>query len=315
MREGKIRLAATKIVCLLGATGTGKTEAALALAEAFGGAVVNVDSRQVYAGLAVLTAQPTPAEQIRCPHFLYGDTPLDVAVSAGAFAARARAAVAGIAGRGCLPLLVGGTGLYFRAILGGLAPIPAVPRAIREQVQRDFDTQGPQVMHDRLAGVDPDYAAKIAPADRQRVTRALEVHLATGRALSWWHREKDPAAPAYDVLKLGLSLPLEALEARLSHRIEAMLAAGAADEVRRALAAHPEEAPGLSGIGGPELAAFLAGRIGLEAAKAAWLKNTRAYAKRQMTWFRKEPDVAWFAPGDHQALIRAVAAWRKGARP
>lgn len=298
-----------RVIRLMGATGTGKTEAALALAEAFGGAVVNVDSRQVYAGLAVLTAQPTPEEQARCPHALYGDTPILEPVAAGDFARRARSAVADVATRGFLPLLVGGTGLYFRAIAGGLAPIPPVPAAVRQDVRRQWDRLGPAAMHARLAAVDPDYAQKIAPNDRQRVTRALEVQAATGRPLSQWHREPDPEAPDYDTLTLGLSLPLDELAPRLAARIEAMVRAGALDEVRRALETYPEDAPGLSGIGGPELIAFLAGRLGLDAAKAVWLANTRAYAKRQMTWFRKEPDIRWFAPGEHQAMLERVLAW------
>jgi tRNA dimethylallyltransferase len=299
-----------RVIRLMGATGTGKTAAALALAEAFGGAVVNVDSRQVYAGLAVLTAQPTPAEQAVCPHALYGDTPLSEPTAAGDFARRARAAVADFAGQGFLPLLVGGTGLYFRAISGGLAPIPPVPATVREAVLRRWDILGPAAMYARLAAVDPAYAAKIAPADRQRVTRALEVHTATGRSFSDWHAAPDPETPDYDSLTLGLGLPLETLVPRLAARIEAMILAGAVDEVRQARDVYPEDAPGLSGIGGPELVAFLAGRTSLDAAKAAWLANTRAYAKRQLTWFRKEPDIAWFAPGEHQAMIRAVRAWR-----
>jgi len=299
-------MAAIRIVCLLGATGTGKTAAALALAETFGGAVVNVDSRQVYAGVPVLTAQPTPEEQGRCPHFLYGDTPLDLAVCAGDFAKRARFVIASIAERGLLPLLVGGTGLYFRAILGGLAPIPPVPSAVRAAVAGQYDSLGPAVMHARLADIDPDYAARISPADRQRVTRALEVHAATGRSFSDWHRLGDPDVPDYDTIKIGLSAPLESLAPRLERRIEAMLDAGAADEVRRALDRYPADAPGLSGIGGPELAAYVRGEIRLEAARAAWLANTRAYAKRQMTWFRKEPDVAWFAPDDPPGMIALV---------
>ena len=302
-------MAATRVVCLLGATGTGKTEAALALAEAFGGAVVNVDSRQVYAGLAVLTAQPTAEEQGRCPHFLYGDTPLDMAVSAGWYARRARAVVASIAERGMLPLLVGGTGLYFRAIRGGLAPIPPVPPTVREQVAARYDAKGGESMHALLTAVDPVAAARIAPADRQRVTRALEVHAATGRALSDWQAAGDPEAPDYDVLAIGLGLPLETLTPRLARRIEAMTAGGALDEVRAALARYPADAPGLSGIGGPELCAHLAGETSLEAAKAAWLRHTRAYAKRQMTWFRKEPDVRWFAPDDVAGVCAAVARW------
>lgn len=300
-----------RLVCLLGATGTGKTAAALALADAFRGAVVNVDSRQIHAGLAVLTAQPTAAEQARCPHLLYGDTPPDAAMTAGAYAKRARAAVADLAARGYLPLLVGGTGLYFRAILEGLAPIPPVPATVRQAVLRQWDELGPAAMHARLAAVDPDYAARIAPADRQRVTRALEVRAATGRSFTDWHRDGDPEAPDYRVCKLGLHLPLAELEPRLARRIEAMLAAGALEEVRQALARYPVDAPGLTGIGAPELAAFLAGRLDLAAAKAAWLAHTRAYAKRQLTWFRKEPDVRWFAPGEHGALCDAVAAWLK----
>jgi tRNA dimethylallyltransferase len=308
-------MAGTRVVCLLGATGTGKTEAALRLAEAYGGAVVNVDSRQVYKGLAVLTAQPTPAEQERCPHFLYGDTPIDQPVCAGDFAKRARLVIGSIAERGLLPLLVGGTGLYFRAILGGLAPIPPVPPEIRAAVAREYDAAGPSVAHARLVAVDPDAAARINPADRQRVTRALEVFAATGRTLTSWHAEGDPEAPEYDVLKIGLALPRDVLARHLAKRIEAMAAGGAVDEVRAALARYPADAPGLSGIGGPELAAFLSGAMPLAATKSAWLTNTRAYAKRQETWFRKEPDVAWCAPDDHAGLAAAVAVWGGGRRP
>lgn len=304
-------MAGAQVVCLFGATGTGKTGAALALAEAYGGAVVNVDSRQVYKGLAVLTAQPTAEEQARCPHFLYGDTPLDFAVSAGAYAKRARAVVTSVLERGLLPLLVGGTGLYFRAILGGLAPIPDVPAEVRRAVAEEYDARGPALMHEKLARIDPDSAARLAPADRQRVTRALEVAQATGRTLTSWHEQGDPDAPGYDVLPLGLGLPLEALAPRLAARIEAMVAGGALEEVRQALLRYPADAPGLSGIGGPELVAHLAGRATLAEAKAAWLANTRAYAKRQMTWFRKEPGATWFAPGDADALLAAVAAWRR----
>lgn len=305
-------MAATPVVCLLGATGTGKTAAAIHLAEAFGGAVVNVDSRQVYRGLAVLTAQPTAEEQARCPHFLYGDTLLDRAVCAGEYARRARCVVASIAERGLLPLLVGGTGLYFRAICGGLSPIPPVPAETRAAVAREYDAVGPAVMHARLATVDPDAAARINPADRQRVTRALEVWAATGRAISSWQAEGDPGRPEYHVLTIGLSLPREVLAPRLAARIEAMAAGGAVDEVRRALERYPADAPGLSGIGGPELAAHLCGRATLDEAKAAWLANTRAYAKRQETWFRKEPDVCWFAPGDNAGMEALVRRWRAG---
>jgi tRNA dimethylallyltransferase len=300
-------VAAIRVVCLLGATGTGKTAAAIALAQAFGGEVVNVDSRQVYAGLPVLTAQPTSEEQAACPHHLYGDTPLDVAVAAGDFAVRARAVAADIAARGGLPLFVGGTGLYFRAILGGLAPIPAIAPELRQSVLAEWDRLGPAAMHARLAAVDPAYAGRIAPADRQRVTRALEVFAATGRAFSDWHSQGDPGAPDYDAVMLGLSAPMDALIPRLARRIESMAAGGAVEEVRQALARYQGDVPGLTGIGGPEITAYLAGKGNLKEAKEAWLSNTRAYAKRQMTWFRKEPGVSWFAAGDQGGILAALA--------
>ncbi|MFP5258564.1 MAG: tRNA (adenosine(37)-N6)-dimethylallyltransferase MiaA [Acidobacteriota bacterium] len=300
-------MAKLRVVCLLGATGTGKTEAAIVLAAAMGGEVVNVDSRQVYAGVPILTAQPSAAEREACPHHLYGDTPLDVAVAAGDFAVRARAAAAAIQARGRLPLFVGGTGLYFRAILGGLAPIPAIAPQVRAAVVADWERLGPAAMHAALVRVDPAYAARIAPADRQRVTRALEVERATGRPFSDWHKQGDPNAPDYNAAMIGLALPPEELVPRLARRIEAMVAAGAVEEVRQALARYPADAPGLTGIGGPEIVAHLAGARNLKETKETWLSNTRAYAKRQMTWFRKEPGVVWLAPGDHAGVLAAVA--------
>ena len=299
-------MAKPRVVCLLGATGAGKTEAAIALAAALDGEVVNVDSRQVYAGVPILTAQPSPAEREACPHHLYGDTPLDVAVAAGDFAVRARAAAAAIQARGRLPLFVGGTGLYFRAILGGLAPIPAIDLQVRAAIAADWERLGPAAMHAALVRVDPAYAARIAPADRQRVTRALEVERATGRPFSDWHKQGDPSAPDYDAAMIGLALPLEELLPRLARRIEAMVAAGAVEEVRQALARYPADVPGLTGIGGPELVAYLAGARNLKETKEIWLSNTRAYAKRQMTWFRKESGLVWLAPGDHAGVLAAV---------
>jgi len=296
------------VVCLLGPTGTGKTAAALALAARFKGAVVNFDSRQVYAGLAVVTAQPTPGEQAACPHRLYGFLPPCEAVTAGAFIELAAAAVEQVQAAGGLPILVGGTGLYLDSLLGGLAPIPEVPQTVRMAVQAACQSLGPEALHARLAEVDPAYAARIHPRDRQRVTRALEVYRATGRPLSAWHAEQAPGRPRFAALKIGLRLPQEALKARLAERIEAMLAAGALDEMRAALERCPDEdAPGYSGIGCRELIDVIRGRMDLDTAKAQWLKRTRAYAKRQLTWFARDPDIAWFAPGEHAAMIRLVA--------
>jgi len=301
----------TRIICLAGATGTGKTEAALHLAARLRGAVVNFDSRQVYRGLAAVTAEPTDREKALCPHYLYGFLPPDRELGAGVFVKKAGAAIRHIVRRGLVPILVGGTGLYLRALLGGLDPIPPVPDEIRRATQKLWDELGPQAMRDRLSEVDPVYAAKIHPNDKQRVVRALEVFQAAGRPFSSFHMAGEGDSP-YEPLKLGLRLDLPALTERLDRRIEAMLKAGALEEVRAVMNAYPQGARALTGIGCVELAAHLRGELDMDAAKALWLKNTRAYAKRQVTWFKREEDMRWFSPGDHEAMADAAAAFLAG---
>lgn len=298
-----------RALCVLGATGTGKTEAALALSRAFGGEVVNFDSRQVYRGVPITTAQPSREERGVCPHHLYGFLPLAETISAGAFAETAARVMQDVAARGALPILVGGTGLYLRAILEGLAPIPDVPPAVREEVFLDWDELGGEAMHESLSRIDPDYARKIHPNDRQRVTRALEVFKATGRTFTHWH---SATARPLDIacLKMGIAVEKHVLDARLAERIGLMLKAGALEEIRQATRECPgPAAPGLSGIGCAELASHLRGEMTLDEARALWLTNTKAYAKRQATWFKKEPDVAWFAPGEDEAMTDLARRW------
>ncbi|MFZ5427493.1 MAG: tRNA (adenosine(37)-N6)-dimethylallyltransferase MiaA [Thermodesulfobacteriota bacterium] len=301
-----------RALCLLGPTGAGKTEAALALADAFNGAVVNFDSRQVYREIPVTTAQPSPEERARCPHLLYGFLQCSETISAGTYAEMAAKTVTEVMNQGMTPILVGGTGLYLRALLDGMAPIPDVPAEIREKVFADWDELGPIAMHERLAETDPVYAAKIHPNDRQRVTRALEVIEATGKTFSQWHAA---TAKVLDVpcLRLGIAMEKAELHGRLARRIEAMLEAGAIEEVRQALKACPEpDAPGLSGIGCAELAAHLRGALSLEDAKTLWLANTKAYAKRQMTWFRKDRDVHWVGPKQTARMVELAGEWLRG---
>lgn len=301
-----------KVLCILGPTGAGKTEAAVALAEALGGGVVNFDSRQVYRGIPIITAQPAEEEKRGVPHLLYGFLDPCESMSAGTFIAMAEEAMAGLRAQGLLPILVGGTGLYLDGLLHGLAEIPAVPPEVREEVQAECDRLGTARLHARLAEVDPDYAARIHPNDRQRITRALEVHAATGRTFSEWHRlqQSRSARRRYDALKIGVRLDMAELEPRLALRIERMLAAGALEEMRRAYDLCPNEsAPGFTGIGCRELLDFILGRAGLEEAKHAWLKRTRAYAKRQMTWFRSDPDIHWFGPGEFEAMRGLALPW------
>ncbi len=291
------------LVCVVGATGTGKTAAALALARSLGGGVVNFDSRQVYAGLAVVTAQPTAEERAVCPHDLYGHLPVSVPVRAGSFAADILASAGKYRDQGLVPILVGGTGLYLKSVLEGLAPIPDIDADVRRRIVGECEAVGSQLLYARLQGIDPHYAAKIHPNDPQRICRALEVFAATGRTLTWWHGQT-PRPLGLRALKIGLEASLPALTPRLEARIRHMLQAGALDEVRDAYRLCPERtAPGFSGIGCPELLSVLLDGQELDTACQEWLRGTRAYAKRQMTWFRKEKDICWHGADDVAGMI------------
>lgn len=294
------------IPCILGPTGAGKTAAALALAAALPLGVVNADSRQIYADFPLITAQPSPEERAVCPHALYAFLDTRENLGAGEYARLAAEHLRAFAVKGRVPALVGGTGLYFRALLEGLAPIPVIPPDITAVWQERCRSEGSAALHALLAERDPLYAAKIHPHDRQRITRALEVQEATGKPFSWWHGRPLPQSP-YRVCKLGVGLELAELTPLLARRIEAMLQAGALEEARAALDRCPDpQAPGWSGIGCAEVHAYLSGRLSLDACRELWLKNTRAYAKRQLTWFRADKSVRWFRPEQTKAMVELV---------
>lgn len=300
-----------RILCLAGPTGSGKTAAALHLARALEkkgrrACVINADSRQVYRDFPIITAQPSEEERSVCPHLLYGWLETSRKISAGQWADMALAALKQCLADDCVPMLVGGTGFYLRALLDGIAAIPAVDPAITRRLTEECRARGAAFLHERLRAVDPEYAAKIHPNDSQRNVRALEVWEGTGRTFTWWHRHASAPAP-FEVLRLGVGLPLTELEPFLVRRIHLMLEAGAMEEARRALALCPDtQAPGWTGIGCAEAAAHLAGSLNLDACIALWARNTRAYAKRQWTWFRADKRMLWFRPGEHAPLEKAA---------
>ena len=301
-----------RIICLAGPTGVGKTAAALGLARAVAGEVVNADSRQVYRDFPLITAQPTEEERAVCPHHLYGFLESRQGISAGRWADMAFAAIEALIRRGKTPIVVGGTGLYFRALLEGIAEIPSVSPEITARWTARCAEQGPESLHRELAEADPESAARIHPRDRQRIVRAWEVLEATGRPLGWWHVHAAPA-PRCVGLRLGLHTTLDALTPRLGRRIDAMLEAGALEEARAARRHCPDgTAPGWSGIGCAELFRHLAGELPLEAARQLWLRNTRAYAKRQLTWFRADAGLRWFAPEAVGELCREAELFLRG---
>ncbi len=306
------------VLCIAGPTGSGKTAAALHLAAVLEKAgrpacVINADSRQVYRDFPIITAQPTEEERSVCPHLLYGWLETPRKISAGQWTDMAKDAIEKTLAEGRVPMLVGGTGFYMRALLDGIADIPPVDAAITARLTQECREKGAPALHARLAAVDPAYAAKIHPNDSQRNVRALEVWEGTGKTFSWWHSNAQKPL-ACNVLRLGVGLPLPELTPHLETRIHAMLKAGAMDEAHRALALCPDtDAPGWSGIGCAEMAAHLLGRISLEECVSLWARNTRAYAKRQWTWFRADERIRWFRPGEFRAMEEAASRFFSSA--
>lgn len=299
-----------RAVCILGPTGSGKTEAALSLAAARPVTVINYDSRQVYADFPIVTAQPESHEQAQCPHRLYGFVPTAEPMTAARFADLAKAEIAQAQAEDRLPVLVGGTGLYIRALERGLAEIPPIPPEVRQWVLGRMEREGSHALHADLAEADPATAARLHPNDTQRIARALEVLLGTGKALSAWFAEQKAGEVGVELFKIGISTTLQELEPRLRARIGIMLERGGLEEMTRAWAACPErDAPGYSGIGCAELVAHLLGELTLPEACELWYRNTRAYAKRQLTWFAKETGVHWLRMEGLPRLPELVNAW------
>ena len=287
-----------EIICILGPTGSGKNRLALDLSAFFPVQIINFDSRQVYQGVPIITAQPGKHELQVCPHHLYGFLAPDESISAGRFVEMARDCIAGVSGESGIPVLVGGTGMYLKSLVHGLARIPPVGKDVRRGLQVRCMEEGPEALHRELRRIDPEYAARISSRDRQRITRALEVYQSTGFKLTTWHRNQ-PRGPFYRVLKLGVLAEWEQLVHGLHKRIQCMLKAGAVEEVQalcRVYGFNPN-LPALTGIGCREVMDFLAGDTDMQTCVQRWFKNTRDYAKRQMTWFKKEPDVHWVEAG------------------
>lgn len=299
-----------KIPCILGPTGAGKTAASLSLCREFSGSVINADSRQTYQDFPIITAQPSPEEQAQAPHFYYGFLATHQSIGAGQYSRDISPLIIKEKTQR-LPILVGGTGLYIKTLFEGMAPIPEVPDEIRDFWQKELEAKGSPALYEKLKKFDPVYAEKIHPHDRQRVTRALEVYKATGETFSAWHEKPLPPSP-FEPLYIGIDLDLEALEPRLEKRIEIMLETGAIQEAQEALknSQNPQD-PGWSGIGCAELYKYLNKELNLEETKKLWLKNTRAYAKRQLTWFRRQKNINWFAPKDLDGILKITESFLK----
>ena len=280
------------VLVIGGPTATGKSALAVALAEQLGGEVINADSMQVYRDLPILTAQPDEATRARAPHQLYGVLALDEGCSAGRWRTMAIDSILAARAAGRVPIVVGGTGLYLRALMGGLADIPDTPPEVRARLAARLEEIGAPAFHGELSARDPEMGARLRPSDRQRLIRAAEVLEATGRSLADWQRETRPTLAGGDVLTFRtvlLNPPRDALYAACDARLLDMMERGALEEARRIATRDLDPTlPGVKALGLPALLSHLRGEISLEAAVSQAQSATRHYAKRQVTWFGRQ---------------------------
>jgi tRNA dimethylallyltransferase len=297
------------LVVVAGPTASGKSALALELAEAFDGVIINADSMQVYDGLRILTNRPSPAEEARAPHRLFGVVPVDEVCSAARWRDLALAEITEAGASGILPIITGGTGLYIRALLEGLSPVPEIPAEVRAAARARHEEIGGAAFHHELATRDPEMAARLAPGDSQRLIRAWEVLETTGESLAGWQRQPS-AGGTYGgpVLMLALMPPRAALYVTCDTRFLAMIDDGALDEAKALDARGLDPAlPALKALGVPELRRHLSGKCSLNEAIAAAQQATRRYAKRQLTWLRHQAPQAVVFESAYNDIVAARA--------
>ncbi|KJC61200.1 tRNA delta(2)-isopentenylpyrophosphate transferase [Bradyrhizobium sp. LTSPM299] len=298
-----------KAVLIAGPTASGKSALALELAQKTGGVVINTDSMQVYRDLRIITARPTEDEEALVPHRLYGHVDAGVNFSAGAWVADAAKVLGEARTQGSLPIFIGGSGLYFKALTRGLSAVPPIPAEVRDSVRARLEQHGVEALHVELAQRDPVSAERLKPRDRIRIARALEVVEATGRPLPDWHRDGlPPLLPPGEFSAVFLAPERDELYARIDARFGTMLEAGALTEVERLAARGLDPLlPAMKAHGVPALIRHLKGEISREEAAEIGRADTRHYAKRQFTWFRHQlPEFEWVAP-------EAAREWLSGA--
>ena len=296
------------VILIAGPTASGKSALALELAAKLGGVIINADSMQVYRDLRIITARPTPDEEKRVPHRLYGHVDAAENYSVGRWFGEAAAALADTFGQGRPAIMTGGTGLYFSTLTRGIAAVPPVPAEIRRVVRNRLTTEGVAALHQELSKRDPATAARLKPGDRARITRALEVLLATGRSLTQWHEDNMPARlDLAAAAKVFLMPNRDELGLRIDARFDAMMAAGALEEVRAFAARNLDpNLPAMKAHGVPWLIRHLKGEIAMAEAVAQAKRDTRRYTKRQATWFRNQlPQFEWAEPQHAATVVEA----------
>ena len=302
-----------KLIVIVGPTATGKTDLALTLAGRLGGDIISADSMQVYRGMDIGTAKPSPEERTRIRHHLLDVVDPDEPFNAVRFAEEADAVIQALLEHKNPIWVVGGTGLYIRALLRGLFPGPPANESLREFYRRQQERYGPDHLYQTLQAVDSLAAGRIAPQDHVRIIRALEVMALTGRSIVDRQTEHGFHEKRYDYLKIGLSIDRTDLYERIDRRTHAMMQSGLVDETQRLLEqGYDEDLRPMQSLGYKHVASHLKGNIGLDEAVALTARDTRRYAKRQGTWFRAEPDISWFSPKEYDKIENIVENFLTG---
>lgn len=299
-----------KIVVICGPTGVGKTSFAIELARHFGGQIVGADSMQIYRYMDIGTAKPTAAERAAVPHHMVDIIDPDEDYDAAVYGEQAHAVISGLVEKGIPPFVVGGTGLYIKALTYGLFEDRASAPGVRQSLKSQLAAQGADAMHAMLAARDPEAASRLHPNDTFRVLRALEVVTVTGRPLSDHHKSHGFQQPRYRTLTIGLTLPREQLYACIDRRVDAMIAAGLPEEVRGLLGRSYDPClKSMQSLGYRHMVDYLQGRLTWEEALRTLKRDHRRYAKRQFTWFNKVADMHWLAPDQAGVVRQLISRW------
>ncbi len=296
-----------KIIIICGPTASGKTRVGIELAERLGGEIISADSQQIWRGFDIGTAKPTTEEVARIPHNLIDIADPDELFDAGRFIEFADAAISDITGRGKLPIVVGGTGMYLRMLVHGMLDAPPRDNEIRAELEAEVAGGGLAALHARLTEVDPKSAAKIHPNDSTRIVRALEIFELTGFSATELRAKHGFKEARYDALKIGLQVERAELYSRIEARVDQMIDAGLTDEVRSLLKTHDESCQPFQAVGYCEIVDFIREQISLEEAVRLIKRNSRRFAKRQMTWFRSDSEIRWFDPSEIEGMGAYIA--------
>ena len=299
-----------KIIVICGATGIGKTSVGIELAQTLGAEIVSADSMQIYRYMDIGTAKPTPEELAQVAHHMIDIVDPDEDYDAVQFSKQARDRIEQIARRGLIPIIVGGTGLYIKALLHGLFQSPSVDPKIRIRLRQEAEENGSQALHDRLQQLDPAAAGRLHPNDSYRIIRALETIESTGKSISELHQEHGFEEDPFDALKIGLQMDRRKLYARIDQRVDLMIEAGLVDEVKKLLEmGYTADLKSMQSIGYRHVVEFMSENLSWDECVRTLKRDTRRFAKRQFTWFGADQQIQWYQPGQLNEIVRLVKAF------